>query len=147
MGNWAEYSDKTSFFGLNLSFLRPLEIFLLTVRTYSMYLRDPPNLDLCVSKNKWWLYDTPTKKYFSNEKRFQSSQAIIIWNIVVLQIDISESYFLLYWRQFRSFLPLFINYYHEVQKLIPKIMTILSVCVVRKSDDYFAKLNKCWIKK
>ena len=45
-----EYSDKTPLFGLKLFLKRPLENFLWTLRTFSRYLGDLPNLVLCVSK-------------------------------------------------------------------------------------------------
>jgi len=45
-----EYSDKTPFFWAETFFQRPLEIFLLTLRTCSRCLKGPLNLALCVRK-------------------------------------------------------------------------------------------------
>ena len=42
---------QTSFFEAKLFPETPLRIFLWALRTSSKYLEDPPNLDLCVSKN------------------------------------------------------------------------------------------------
>ena len=42
--------DKISFFEMKLSFQRPLQNFLWTLRTCSRYLEGPRNIALCVSK-------------------------------------------------------------------------------------------------
>ena len=82
----SEYSDKTSLFEVKLFFQRPLENFLLSWRTFSRYLKSPPNLVLCVSKKKNRDHTTHQSDYMSGKvkkveilKKWSSKSG---WNIL-----------------------------------------------------------------
>ena len=67
-------------------FQRPLQIFLRTSRTCSIYLGDPSNLDLCVNK-KLWPYDTPIEKFYKKpEKKSDFSLRILKVNFACTQL-------------------------------------------------------------
>ena len=58
-------------FGAETFFQRPLENFLLTLRTCSRYLRGPPNLALCARKKKSWPHDAPIRFYVRKSEKIE----------------------------------------------------------------------------